>query len=482
MIQIKKFLLVLLALALAIPSFAAENLTSGDVEEAAQQAAEYTFFGFVNPNPPMEGLERKRRLSQKDINNKKEGGYFTGLPLVNFDPNTGVGYGARVMYFNNGDRKDPLFEYTPYRHQLFAQFFQTTLGWQYHWVDYDAPYFMGTLFRLRSGVIYDRNVNAQYYSRGNRSLNKLSFNGEEFTTHKEYDKVIREIDNAGNTNAFRNKYDYERPTLYGAIDRDLLGGILRPQLGFQVAHFTIRDYTGKKVLGDKNSVTGKDKGIQQTTLLREECQAGLTQGCKGGWLNTVKVGIALDTRDFEPDPNNGIFWDAVVEVAGRGTGSEYTFVRYTTAPRIYFSPIPKWADLVLAARGILSHTEGDQPFFVQNTISLTSGNQNGLGGLRTLRGYKQDRFVGPTMAVTNFEIRWTFADTHIAGQHFAFILVPFLDLGRPFDKPDQLSLNNWRRAQGAGLRIAWNQATIIMVDYGVSEEDTGLYINFNHIF
>lgn len=445
-------------------------------EENQIEGPEYTFFGFINPNPPMPGLERKRRLAQKDINNKKEGGYFTGLPLVNYDPNTGIGYGARVLYFNNGERTDPLFEYTPYRHQLFVQFFQTTLGWQYHWIDYDAPYIAGSLFRLRSGVIYDRNVNAQYYSRGSRSLNKLSFAGEEYATHKEYDKVIREVTN-GQTNSFRNKYEYERPTLYAAIDRDLLGGILRPQFGFQVAHFTIRDYTGKEVLGADNK-----KGIQQDTLLKNDCDAGIIEGCKGGWLNTVKLGIALDTRDFEPDPNNGIFWDAVVEAAGRGTGSEYTFIRYTTAPRIYYSPIPQIADLVLAARGVLSHTEGDHPFFAINTMSFTSGNQSGLGGLRTLRGYKQDRFVGPTMAVANFEIRWTFFDFSVAGQHFAFILAPFYDVGRPFDNLKQITAQNWRQTTGAGLRIAWNQATIIMVDYGVSQEDTGLYINFNHIF
>jgi hypothetical protein len=30
--------------------------------------------------------------------------------------------------------------------------------------------------------------------------------------------------------------------------------------------------------------------------------------------------------------------------------------------------------------------------------------------------------------------------------------------------------------------VAWNEATIIMVDYGFSSEGSGLYVNFNHIF
>jgi hypothetical protein len=33
-----------------------------------------------------------------------------------------------------------------------------------------------------------------------------------------------------------------------------------------------------------------------------------------------------------------------------------------------------------------------------------------------------------------------------------------------------------------GLRVAWNDATIVVVDYGRSSEDSGLYINFNHQF
>jgi hypothetical protein len=86
------------------------------------------------------------------------------------------------------------------------------------------------------------------------------------------------------------------------------------------------------------------------------------------------------------------------------------------------------------------------------------------------------------MAVTNFEVRWTFVKFRALKQGFALMVVPFLDVGRVFDDWRDTTLANWKRTQGAGLRIAWNEATIIMVDYGFSDEDDGLYINFNHIF
>jgi hypothetical protein len=69
-----------------------------------------------------------------------------------------------------------------------------------------------------------------------------------------------------------------------------------------------------------------------------------------------------------------------------------------------------------------------------------------------------------------------------ARQHFGLMIAPFVDFGRVFDRVADTSLAGFRRGQGAGLRIAWNQATIVMLDYGVSDEGSALYVNFGHIF
>ena len=62
------------------------------------------------------------------------------------------------------------------------------------------------------------------------------------------------------------------------------------------------------------------------------------------------------------------------------------------------------------------------------------------------------------------------------------MLARFVDVGRVFDAVSDLELKRFRNGQGAGFRIAWNQATIIVIDYGVSREDSTLYVNFNHPF
>ena len=93
--------------------------------------------------------------------------------------------------------------------------------------------------------------------------------------------------------------------------------------------------------------------------------------------------------------------------------------------------------------------------------------------------------VGRVVALTNLELRWTFYEFDAPfgkRQHFALMLVPFLDVGRVFDSFSDLELKRFRNGQGAGFRIAWNQATIIVIDYGVSREGSTLYVNFNHPF
>jgi hypothetical protein len=433
--------------------------------------------------PPPPGFGSKQHLSDEDYAKKKEGGYFTGLPLANYDPNTGVGFGARAYYYFDGDRKNPLFAYTPYEERFFAQAFFTTNGLQFHWLDYDAPAIAGTPWRLRSQLIYERNTNRNYFGVDTRSQGSLSFPGDprNFSSYDKYADAQSRVQPDGTTYGKYDKMFFERPIWVAGIERSLLGGLMRSIFGFQFSYARIQDYTG--TMTDAKDASGADvKAPEAPTRLRLDCDGHRIVGCGGGWDNTLRVGLAFDTRDFEPDPNQGVFVDTEADFGTKALGSEYEYVRFMMAARGYYSPIPRIADLVLAARGVYEVQSQNAPFFSMDIFPFTEDPRTGMGGVRTLRGFEQDRFVGHVMAMSNFEIRWTFAQTRLLGQRFAFIGVPFLDMGRVFDSIRDTSFQHWNRAQGAGLRIAWNLATIIMVDYGVSEEDSGLYINFTHIF
>lgn len=434
------------------------------------------------PPPPAE-FGRKRRIADEDLARKKEGGYFTGLPLANFDADSGFGAGARAYYYWDGKRTDPLFAYTPYAHRVFAQAFASTGGLQFHWLDYDAPALLDSPWRVRSQLIFLRNTSQNYFGIGERAR-KLAYPGAPSATFDTYESYYGDQQRAradGTTYGLYDKMLLERPLGIVSLERTLLGGLMRTMVGFGFMYNHLGDYTGKTTTA-KDASGAEVELANASTRFRDDCAARLVTGCGGGWDNTLRLGIAFDSRDFEPDPNSGVFADLAADFGTRALGSEYDYVRAMLAVRGYWSPFPKLADFVVAARGVYQVASRGTPFFSMNIMPFTEDPRTGMGGVRTLRGFKSDRFVGPVMALGNLELRWTFAHTKLLGQQFSFIGVPFLDMGRTFDQIRRTSLRGWDRAQGAGLRVAWNLATVIMVDYGVSSEDSGLYINFGHIF
>lgn len=422
-------------------------------------------------------------LSKEDLARKNENGYFTGLPLFAYSTDIGFGGGARAYYYWNGVRTDQRFAVTPYLHRVFLQAFVSTRGIQFHWLDYDAPKIFDTAYRVRSQLIFARNINSNYFGLGNAALRPLAFPGEPGTTYDNYAdySAAQQRVVGGTTYAKYDQYDQLRPLWIASVERNFAGDKVRLLGGLGFSWARIEDYTGKQVdaLDDNGNET---TATMATTRLRMDCDAGRLVGCDGGRENFFRFGISYDTRDFEPDPNRGVFIDVALDAATVALGSEYDYLRLLGAARGYWSPFPDNADLVLAGRGLLQLQTKGVPFYSANSLPFTEDFRNGLGGHRTLRGYKQDRFVGRTMAALNAEIRWTFHRGRWLRQQWGLMLVPFFDVGRSFDNVTALTWRDWRPSYGGAFRVGWNLATIITVDYGISSEDSGLYINFGHIF
>jgi outer membrane protein assembly factor BamA len=364
------------------------------------------------------------------------------------------------------------------------QVFASTRGAQDHLIDFDAPNFLGSLFRVRATFEYEAANVWPYYGVGSRTLAPLAFPGapgKTFGSLSDYNDAQRAVQPDGTTYGLYNAIGFQRPTLQLGVERLLLGGVLRPLVGFGFAYNKLTDFTGQQT--DATLANGSStRAPEATTLYAADCAAHRILGCGGGFDNVLRLALSLDTRDFEPDPNDGVYAELSTEIGTKALGSQYDYVRTMLSVRGFYSPIPKIADLVIAVRGLYEVQSSGTPFFSQVWLPFIDDNHEGLGGFRTLRGYDQDRFVGPIIALTNYELRWTFARFKVLNQGFGLMAVPFLDMGRVFDDVGQTSFADWKRAQGMGLRIAWNEATILMADYGFSSEGTGLYLNFNHIF
>jgi outer membrane protein assembly factor BamA len=421
------------------------------------------------------------RLSSDDLARKQQGGYVTGLPLAAYSTDIGLGGGARVYYYWNGRPADGRFATTPYLHRVFLQAFASTRGIQFHWLDYDAPRLFDSPYRVRSQLVFARNINANYFGFGDGSLDRLRFPGSDarYSSYADYARDQRQVQD-GMTWTKYDQYDLTRPYFIASLERLFWGDRVRVLAGLGISYAGIDDYSGEQVdaVGDE----GDTDATMATTRLRADCDAGRLVGCDGGRANLLRFGVSYDTRDFEPDPNRGVFVDVAVDLGTVALGSEYDYARALAAARGFVSPIPGLADLVLAGRVLYQVQSSGTPFFDMTTLPFTEDPRTGLGGHRTLRGFRQDRHVGPVMAAASGEVRWTVGHARLWKQTFGLILSPFVDVGRPFDSVGDFTLERWRAGFGGAVRVSWNQATIVTVDYGVSAEDSGLYINFGHMF
>lgn len=429
------------------------------------------------------GAAHADRLSPADLARKSEDGHLTGVPLAAYSVDFGFGAGARGYYFWNGSRTDPRFAYTPYLHRIFVQVFATTRGAQYHWLDYDAPEIFESAYRIRSSLIVARNTAAGYYGIGDdgRELRYPGASGA-FARYDDFRDAQRRV--SGTNGMAYSKYntvDALRPVFLAGVERSFLNKRLRVLGGIGLSYARIRDYSGTMV--DAVDDTGLEvKAVQATTKLREDHEAGAIVGFDGGRDNYVRLGISYDSRDFEPDPNRGVFADLEVDVGTVALGGEYTYAKALGAVRGFWSPFPAHADLVLAGRLMVFAQSSGTPFFTMAILPFTEDPRFGMGGHRTMRGFRQDRFIGYLDTLANAELRWTFARTTLKRQKLAFIAAPFFDYGRAFDDVRDFTVRGWLPSYGGALRVSWNLTTLGTFEYGVSREGTGFYANFGHMF
>jgi len=257
------------------------------------------------------------------------------------------------------------------------------------------------------------------------------------------------------------------------LEYDLLGGLLRPLVGIQFGHIGVTDYSGRTI----------DGAVEQETKLAEDHRLGKIGGFDGGWDNNVRFGLAYDSRDYEPDPTRGILAQAFVSGSLRAIGSESNYGQATFGLTAYTPIVPGYDRLVAVGNVTYSLRFGDLPFFAMNRLALPKDEaRTGLGAFPTLRGYSSNRFVGSVTVGADAELRWSFAEFVLWGQQLKTAFASFVDTGRVFDSPGEFSAQDWKYSYGLGLRLAWNQATVICFDYGFGPEGSLFFMQVGHPF
>ncbi|TGM88426.1 Omp85 family outer membrane protein [Leptospira licerasiae] len=452
-------------------------------------------------------LNESKRLSKNELAEKRSGWYATGLPVFSEDPVRGQGYGARGFLYQNGNRSDPYFEFQPYKYRFGAQAYKTTKGADYYEFTFDSPFLFDTAYRLKTSVSYSTNKNSQYFGIGTETLREIQY--------RDRNQPTGELKNGGSFSDLEDALSYRRPSSPGSIypyessrlyntyefrsttatfsvDKTFWGAfrwIVAPEFSQNVIR--TYDYPNGRIAtnGDyysvaKDPATGWSSSYPNgTSKLTKDYQAGLINGYHGGNVNYIHIGLAYDTRDFEPDPDSGVLLEMNYSSSSKRAGSDFEFEKFFTQGKFFYMPFPKlFEELVVAGRAGLHYSKGEVPFSEYRYMWSIDGPINGLGGLQTLRGYRQERFIAPMIGFGNFEIRWRFGTFKFWDQLVTLSLVPFYDFGRVWNGYHDISTQGYKFSYGTGLRIIWNQATVILIDYAKSREDSQLFIDIGQIF
>ncbi|MFN0250157.1 MAG: BamA/TamA family outer membrane protein [Kofleriaceae bacterium] len=218
-------------------------------------------------------------------------------------------------------------------------------------------------------------------------------------------------------------------------------------------------------------------------MLRRACARIAIAACSSAAAAAAITRFASASCTTHATSSRGTFVDLSIDIGTIGLGSQFDYIKALVAARGYWSPFPEHADLVFAGRLMLQAQTSGTPFFSMDVLPFVEDPRTGLGGHRTLRGFRQSRFVDRAMSAASGELRWTFARTTIKRQKLAFIVAPFIDVGRAADDlPGLAKFARWRPSAGGAFRISWNLATLGTLDYGFSDEGSGIYVNFGHMF
>lgn len=413
-------------------------------------------------------IDAQKELPAEDLKDKKEGWYVTGIPDISSDPVNGFGYGGEGSVYFNGKRSDPFFKYTAYRTKIDFVLFNTTNHQREFFVKLDVPYIFNTKWRLRLEGGFEANPNLLYFGlTPEQSLKGLTYypnndSSKTPVTNAHYSDYEKNGLTGGNE--FYNTYYKKEAVINISMERSFFGDKVSALVGFELAQLDYSTFSGN-------------------SLLQNDYNAGRIKGVKNNFLTIAQFGLAYDTRDLEPDPSHGLFAEVTDEVSHPSLGSSYNFNKIYVHANYYQSLLPSvFPKLIFAGRIGMGYISGDAPFFEFQDQWSQEGDIEGLGGPRTLRGYKISRFVGRLMGFTNIELRWRFAKTKVLNQHLAFSAVPFLDAGGVWDSPATFNTGNMRSSEGLGLRIAWNVNTILRFDYAWSKEDQQFFFNLAHTF
>jgi outer membrane protein assembly factor BamA len=424
----------------------------------------------------------------------KTGWKFGGaLPAVSYDSDLGFQYGALAEFFNYGNPS----VFPDFLDHTYTEISRYTKGSGIYRFMYESNHIIPGVQWI-SDLSYLPDLAAKFYG----------FNGYESVYNKDW------MDDKLQSPPYRTTMFYRFQKNHFRFKNDFQGKLSGDHLKWS-AGFAFQNYSTNSVNIDKLSKGKKDAlpSVDSVPGLFERYQAlGIipAEEVKGGWINTVKVGITWDSRDNKPNPMKGIWSEIGIEAAPEFLGNNWGFSKLYIIHRQYFTLIKN--DLSLVYRvGYQATISGHSPFFYQPeviTSRLTGATSEGLGGSKTLRGVLLNRVVGDAFVMGNIELRWKPVYFKLFKRDFYIGLNGFYDFGKvtknikmpanlestfnaiyptenysDYFKPGP---DKFHQSTGISVMIAMDQNFILAIDVGkaLNKQDgnIGFSVGLNYLF
>jgi outer membrane protein assembly factor BamA len=177
---------------------------------------------------------------------------------------------------------------------------------------------------------------------------------------------------------------------------------------------------------------------------------------------SLNLKFRYDSRDSYINPTNGIVFKTDLEWSPAQGSDNIHFHQWSLWFQNYTTIISPY--IITATRIGIKNIWGDQ-LPIQLLLPI--------GGTSTLRGFPQDRFLDKTAGIMNIEFRFPLY------RRLGGLLAG--DFGEVWHSIEDISLRGWKSNLTLGLRF-YMDTYVVRIDIGFSEESTGLYFNFGHIF
>jgi outer membrane protein insertion porin family len=319
---------------------------------------------------------------------------------------------------------------------------------------YNLGYFEDVNMRLNpghepNGVVMQIDVEEQKtgvftigggYSQNDGTIGIIELGDNNFGGRGDKAKIHWEIGGASNKNY---ELSYARPwldskrTYLGFSFYNMTNQFADYEKGHQQAVYDRKrrgyDLTLGRPSGDKifNYITFRNRNDDFVRHIRGEdySKDPAYMANNFGLTRSIILSRVLDTRDNHINPSTGTRTSVTTEFAG--LGGDFSFKKYTAENRKYFR-VGKKQVFAFRLTGGLAHGK------------ISNANRFAIGGIDTVRGYRDDEFKGNKMLAATAEYRFPMVDK-IEG-------VVFSDVGNAWSGAGH-NFKDFKSSVGVGIRL-----------------------------